>query len=503
MKVNSNIKKIVHAYPMISRLGYPLVKRLWKARAIFLDYEYPENEVASIMKEEVLDYNKARIFGPQKRFCYAPFNNIHFKVNGDVTLCSFNDKLTIGNIRESRLYDIWKSQQAEHFRDRMRRYDLSNCLECKMAFSFKNYSSLPTTKYDFYADDAVEYPNQMSFETSNLCNLECIMCNEVLSSSIRKTKGMDPLPNVYDEAFLEDLKTFIPHLKIATFIGGEPLLIRQYYKVWEQILSVNSSCEIHIQTNATVLPERFNLLLDSGHFDVGVSLDAISRELFERIRGKSSHEKVFANVKTLIGFYRAGKINLNVNFCLMSVNWHELPLMLEFCNEHNISLKIIHINAPFHLDIKNLPSFKVKRVYDVLSTYLPPSGGTVIISRNKRMYDDALATIKSYIGYSDKMYEFLNSYNGRNLNELYAEIRQVLRQHIAFTGLSDKEKNDVVDFIVFYLDDRRVAASVKEDVCKRLLYHFLINEHNLTDRIDFGVFQKVLDGYLEIELQVE
>jgi MoaA/NifB/PqqE/SkfB family radical SAM enzyme len=497
-------KKIIHnitsKFPTLSKVGYNILSKYWELKSKFINYEYEGNENSSISKKEIEEYNANRIFGPQKRFCYAPYNNLHFNINGDVGLCSFNNKLTIGNIKDDTLENIWKNQNASTYRNMMTNYDLSRCLECKLAFSFKNYSSLPTTKYDYHADNNIIFPNQMSFEISDLCNLECIMCNENLSSSIRKKKGLEPIKNPYNYKFLEQLKPFIPNLKIATFIGGEPLLIKLYYSIWEEIIKTNPTCEIHVQTNATILPNKFLKLLNTGKFDIGVSLDAITEKKFESIRIKSNHKEIFDNVSKLIKLYNNKLINLNINFCLMNNNWEELPLMLNFCNFHNIALKIIHINSPMHLDIKNLHYKDIEKIYFALCSYKIQKNKTHISTRNINTFNDAIRNIKNYIEYSKLIYTFLESYNKKDLKSLITEISELIQKDTIFNSFSNSDKNEIFYIFTNYLDSIEIPKQVKERICMRFIYHITQNEHVKVDYIDKVTFIRILEEYCQIEL---
>ena len=70
------------------------------------------------------------------------------------------------------------------------------------------------------------------------CNFECIMCDGVASSRIRKRREKcPPLLCPYDERFLDDLDEFLPHLRWARLYGGEPFLSSENYRVWSNTLT--------------------------------------------------------------------------------------------------------------------------------------------------------------------------------------------------------------------------------------------------------------------------
>lgn len=138
MKVNKNIIKIAKQYPKISNMGYNLLKRYWSLKANFVDYDFPDNALqASIPKELALEYNKNRPYGPKKRICYAPFNNMHFQLNGNVSACCFNNDFIIGNINNNSIKEILEGEKAKEFREKLANFNFEYCKSCE--YVMKDY----------------------------------------------------------------------------------------------------------------------------------------------------------------------------------------------------------------------------------------------------------------------------------------------------------------------------------------------------------------------------
>ena len=79
------------------------------------------------------------------------------------------------------------------------------------------------------------------------------MCGGKWSSAIRKNReGLPPLKNHYDKDFVKQIREFLPFLREARFIGGEPFLINLYYDIWEAI--TESSQQPLPEYKATVTP---------------------------------------------------------------------------------------------------------------------------------------------------------------------------------------------------------------------------------------------------------
>ena len=440
MNVLDKLRKMYKQYPTISKLGYPVLKKYWSIKSEFINYEFPENGKATVDFDLVKEYNKERVFGPKKRICYAAFNNMHFQMNGDVTSCSFNYDVKIGNIKNQSIREIWNSKEAIQFREDIGNYNLDRCFSCKKVLLAKNFASYPPLKYDLHSSENYDYPTQMSFETSDICNYSCIMCNEHLSSSIKKDKNIPFKKSVYTKDFVDQLKEFIPHLQTATFIGGEPLLIKTYYDIWEMIVSKNPNCKIHIQSNGSILTEKFLKLLPSGQFDIGISLDAATKEVFERIRLKSNFDEVIKNIYTLKEYERQGKITMNFNFCPLTLNWEELPKVLELANELEVSLKIVHVSFPLSLSLMHQNAGFLDQVIAKLEAH-PLNNNSNIGSLNNKTFTDFIKNLNYYKEESIKKYNYIKIFLGNNYIDNLGYIKEIISKNNKFNYFSEDQRN--------------------------------------------------------------
>ena len=90
-----------------------------------------------------------------------------------------------------------------------------------------------------------------------MCNLQCVMCNGELSSSIRSLREhRPPIEFTYGDQFFRELTEFLPHLKEAAFLGGEPFLSRDASRVWDLMIELDCHPSVHVTTNATVMNKR-------------------------------------------------------------------------------------------------------------------------------------------------------------------------------------------------------------------------------------------------------
>lgn len=482
MNIKRNLIKFAQKRPAIASVGYSFLKNIWNIQANFIDYGYPkETKKATISYDKVLDYNKNRPFGPKKRICYAPFNNLHFQMNGDVSSCSFNYDFILGNINTSSIKEIWTGEKAANFRKTLANYNFHKCISCQNVLDADNYSSFPPLKYDMHSSDDESYPTQMSFEMSDLCNYECIMCNENFSSLIRKNRAnLPPLKFKYPDSFFLELKEFIPHLKIATFIGGEPLIIKQYFIIWEMIVQLNPDCIIHTQTNGSYLPPRFLEMLDSGQFDIGVSIDGVTKETFEMIRINGNFEEVQQNLLILKKYMDAGKINMNINFCPLTLNWRELPGMVKYASELNIPLKIVNVENPRHLSLHHQNATYLNQVLNELSDVhfgSISSVNDIITQKNIESFNNFIKQIEFLKNSADKREVYYQNLLGDTPEKLDVLFLQLFATNKLFDNFSPEIRKKISEELSDFIESKTNNSTLQARVKLRIYYMLVFFDH--------------------------
>ncbi|MFN8276293.1 MAG: radical SAM protein [Chitinophagales bacterium] len=493
-------------YPRLANIGHKAITQYWQLKSHWVDYEFPKGSGAATLSEAVVkQYNRQRPFGPKRRICYAPFNNLHFTLNGNVVLCSFNGDHPVGHIEESTIEEIWFGEKAVEFRKQMASYNLDKCMNCQQVLERGNIPAFPPAKYDLHADDESVYPTQMSFEMSNLCNLECVMCSGEFSSSIQSNREKVPVSKYrYPENFIDQLDAFIPHLKIATFIGGEPTMIKAYYEIWEAIVSRNPNCVIHVQTNATRLPEKFRKLLESGQFDVGVSIDAITPEVYESIRVNANYKEVMQNIEFLCGLHRQGKVYLNFNFCPIATNWRELPGMVQFANQRNVILKILNVDGPNHLALRYRDAAFLSQVYESLSRHQPATSGGINVKRNEQALKSYVQSLPKLIQLAQQRQQSLNILENQSLDELKQLLWKEVSNNALYWHYAVNERQSFFQHCIGFLEKESKDELIFKHVLAQIIHiHQTTNgDKNSGKGIDaiFTDFKSLATGFMVLKL---
>jgi len=324
----------------------PFWKVYNRLKAPLLSYPKSGNGFEAVSRVKMVQYNKVRIYGAKPLFCYNPFVNIFFNINGDAIACCRSHETVLGKYPNQSIKEIWFGKRYDKMREHMLHNDLNmGCNYCKMQLESMRFHALPSLQSEEYVTaKKTAYPKTMELELSNVCNLQCVMCSGRVSSAIRRNREkLPPIKSPYDDEFVEQLKSFLPHLKTISFFGGEPFLIDIYYKIWDQIVLINPKIKIFVVTNGTIYNQRIELLLKKLNFNITISIDSLEKEKFEKIRVGAKFENVMQNIENFVK-HTNGK--LIISHTPMKLNWMDTPEIVNFCNKRDLGLNLSYVEKP-------------------------------------------------------------------------------------------------------------------------------------------------------------
>ena len=140
----------------------------------------------------------------------------------------------------------------------------------------RTHRSLQVTHMPFYYHLHIFMP----------CNQKCIMC---------KPDGKHPQDVLPFEKFVDFFNQIKPYAEHITLIGGEPLLYPWIYEAIE--LLAQHEIAVSINTNITMLDEKLSeKLLTLNELHLKCSIDAMTREMYHKIRGTDKFEQVQKNL---------------------------------------------------------------------------------------------------------------------------------------------------------------------------------------------------------------
>jgi MoaA/NifB/PqqE/SkfB family radical SAM enzyme len=185
---------------------------------------------------------------------------------------------------------------------------------------------------------AEERPSLQLFilETTTRCNLRCVHCLFSKENNLGNYDARD-LPMDLFNKLLPMLQDFRPMVQLNG--DGETLLHPNFMEMLEKVIRVG--CRVMFQTNGTMFtPRNVEKIICAGVEHIGISIDAASPKLFEKIRRRARLDKIVANIRLINetkGHLGTESPQLSFRFVAMRQNIHELPSVVKMAGELGVA----------------------------------------------------------------------------------------------------------------------------------------------------------------------
>jgi len=321
---------------------------------------FKRNKIKPTLPDNILQEYYAQ-YGKDKVFCRAPFNNLYFLPNGDVTPCCVNRlSYKYATYPPQSIKKIIASKKRKKHQKYIKNNNLSlGCDVCQNNMMSKNFASVLATAFKWQS--LKKHITHIDFELSHNCNLKCVMCYRERNSDNK---------SIYGESFFNELKPYLKNLEFAHFVGGEPFMIDVYYKIWDYISKKNPNCHINIQTNGTILNDKITQFISLPKVSVVMSIDSVSPHTFETIRKGAKFENVLSNFKTINKIMQDKGINMQISVCPITLNANEIPELVDFANKEQCTIFFNYTFFPYYLSLKNLAHPKLQALTQLYKTHL-------------------------------------------------------------------------------------------------------------------------------------
>lgn len=313
-------------------------------------------------KKYIRGYQKTRERVKRKYLCMAPFSSLFLDYKGNVFACFANKHLLLGKYDTQSIMEIWNSTPLQTLRNSLKNNSFENgCQLCKNKILQQQYTQVYARRYDYLTPSTHGFPTSIEVQLSNQCNLNCIMC--VVSK--------DNPSQINIPAFRGYLKPIIPYLKYASFSGGEPFFINDYFDIWEDIYSLNKNCIISVNTNATILNEKVKAILNKLSFNITVSIDGFTKDTFERIRQHANRDLVYENLDYFAQYTKHKNTFFNVKMCMLNQNIYEFPSLFDYFTKKDIPIILNEVIYPLSTALWNNKVTKLREIIHFLSEHTP------------------------------------------------------------------------------------------------------------------------------------
>lgn len=304
----------------------------------------------------------------KNRPCPAPFHQLFIQSSGKVYPCAFLQNHTeVGDVKTQSVQEVWRGDALKSFREDNIKGNCPQCAANQKTFNCTNsLKGFHLTNESTLLEQMKKEPilRRLDFMIDSACNLKCIMCTNVLEESY----GFE------EEDFWHHLKEeVLPHLHEIELIGGEPLLIKNTYKVIDLVCEVNPECQWMITTNGsyTLSQKMKDALVKINLRTFGYSIDSLKDDVFEKIRKGGNLKQVLKTLDDLLDFNKRlppkSELPLELNFVVQQDNAYEVPSFLAFARSKGIKPYLIFLNYPLDYSLLKLTVEKQK---EILTFYL-------------------------------------------------------------------------------------------------------------------------------------
>jgi molybdenum cofactor biosynthesis enzyme MoaA len=303
--------------------------------------------------------------------CYAPFNHMRIRRNGEMHPCCFSTQKTRWKKDEVSLKDYWFGELNQSYQEALLENTLHNGCQKVCGARINSKIKPPINEYDHNVGDdrlkhalSLSYPRIFEFEISNLCNMACPMCMGELSSKhmLGRDKNLKVYdPNTFDDdenlqSLLEEFKEFVPHLDEIRFVGGEPFSHKALYKLCSMIAEINPSMRIQVCTNGSVFNKKVLKICNENNLKLTISVDTVVPEEYSQIRIGGNYEETYNNVKRF-----GERCKVTVNATLMSINALNIDKLFEYAmeNEYGVFINTYDRSGRSHTEDWSISTMKM------------------------------------------------------------------------------------------------------------------------------------------------
>lgn len=387
-------------------------------------------------------YNATRTVNAKSSLCHAPSKSILFVQGGKIMACHYNRGFILGVYPETTIKEVIKGTKIRELRSKLNNYTFpESCWYCQQEIENQRFYQAGCKKYDYLSEhENKDFITSLEFQTSNQCNLECIMCTGEYSSLIRSNREKGKAhANPYDDAFVEQVIPLLQNAKYASFTGGEPFVNALYYKIWDKLIELESDIEITISTNGTIFNERIKEYLEKLNMSITLSIDSMDKNTYENIRQGASYEKVMNNIESFMEIHHHKNRLFSIKTVLMEQNIDHFPELFGFFNNKHTQIYPKLVWAPVDLSLRFFEKSKLISIIEKLNNRCFENINNVQ-KFNRIRYQEIIETLNQWA--NDNISHSLESNLAKTTNELSETLLQFLKSYILNDEMIDHQKRE-------------------------------------------------------------
>lgn len=307
-------------------------------------------------------YMKATYFDRRQNDCACeiPHNTLWVGKSGTTRLCDCPDFLNIscGNIGVTDTSSVWDSPLARIIRLSVINNTYTFCSRetCGKLTGNKDQTALLERR----DPTAPDHPLNLNFASDYACNLHCPSCRKNIYSKNDENSELELIACIDD---LTEAGWLDNAHRLFVGGGGEVFLSQNYKRVLYEAGVKRKS--VVIMTNGTLFTSKEWEKLEGKYEDISfmVSVDAATKETYEKVRCGGQFERLMENMRFLSMLRKENKVNnVKVIMIVQKANYMEIPDFIKWAKGMGFDkVNLSHI--------RNWGTFNDKYFYENVSMF--------------------------------------------------------------------------------------------------------------------------------------
>jgi radical SAM protein with 4Fe4S-binding SPASM domain len=195
-----------------------------------------------------------------------------------------------------------------------------------------------------YTENATElptFPLRATIQTTDFCNLNCIMCQ---IHSQRDKHKLQSMKRANFDLFADKLFPYLVEVHPSNI--GEPMISDWFDYLCDK--AVEYGVLLDITSNGTLLTEAKIQKILPNLLDIKISIDGIKKATFERIRKNANYDVVVKNINNLLRLrdQEQSEGTITLQMTLFNFNYKELLDLIRFAKDKSIDrVKAYHVHS--------------------------------------------------------------------------------------------------------------------------------------------------------------
>lgn len=293
--------------------------------------------------------------------CMQMFRFAFIGVGGEVHLCCPHmiHNFPVGNLVENTWEECWNSKLAKIMRLSLINRTFCFCDKPQCAnFSQEIDAEHAKELLSDYQIRPLNFPKEMVLAFDSSCNLQCVSCRKEFK--FNTTEAERKILEKTTENLMEVAQK-VENLQVSG--NGDPIFSKWYRQLWLQEPKLRRK-NIELVTNGLLFNEtnwkKFEDLYEN--ISVDISVDAATKETYERIRIGGNFDILTENLKFISSLREQGKIKkFTIRFVVQRQNYEEMPLFVELGRR-------LHVDKVYFCKIANWNMYSAEE-FDKISMF--------------------------------------------------------------------------------------------------------------------------------------